>query len=613
MHFQRSFALFVFSGLLLFAPAGAHSQNTASSAPAIRASSSLVLVDVVVTDHDKPVLGLDRSRFHVFEDGSEQALFSFDEHQPADAPPAFLASAALPPNTYTNLPAYPESSAVNVLLLDALNTPLGDQTRVRNKMIDYLGTVKPGTTMAIFTLGTQLRIVTQFTSDPAALVRLLNAPKASQKPSPLVETPSSTALDNNQVNAVAGSEPATPPSISNAGASSGGSQTSVGPINAVAALQQFQADQKAAMTGSRLQITLNALMQLANYLAGIPGRKNVIWFSGAFPMVLLPGPSGFDAFANVESFQQEVQKTSDRLTAARVAIYPVDASGLWEPSEFSAADNPTIPSDVHAATEAQTSQWSQEREQHYGNQATMQAVADETGGKAYLETNDFGKAVAGAIENGSSYYTLAYAPKNTALDGRYRKIQVSLDGDHSFKLAYRRGYYADAPGGSSPAGNGPDGAFPAALSHDAPQATAILLKARVLPAGDPAFQGVTLPAAAAQEKSASFKGPAHPYIVDLTIDAHGLVLDNLNDGSRKAAIELAMIAYDGLGHPLNSYTHAFQVGLNAAQLQRILSSGITVRLPFDLPAGEVDLRIGVHDLIADRSGSLEVPLDVPGN
>ncbi len=71
-----------------------------------------------------------------------------------------------------------------------------------------------------------------------------------------------------------------------------------------------------------------------------------------------------------------------------------------------------------------------------------------------------------------------------------------------------------------------------------------------------------------------------------------------------------MIAYDGLGHPLNDYTHAFQVGLNAAQFERILSSGISVRLPFDLPSGQVDLRIGVRDLNADRAGSLEVPLDV---
>ena len=190
------------------------------------------------------------------------------------------------------------------------------------------------------------------------------------------------------------------------------------------------------------------------------------------------------------------------------------------------------------------------------------------------------------------------------LDGRYRSIKVTLDDGHGLKLAYRRGYYADASGGTSQAGSGPErvsgGSCPRCSA-----ATAILLKARVLPAGDPAFQGVTLPTGPRRRKSASFKGPAHRYIVDLTIDAHGLVLDNLPDGSRKAAIELAMIAYDGLGHPLNNYTHAFQVGLNAAQFERIMSSGISVRLPFDLPAGEVDLRIGVHDLNADRAGSLE--------
>jgi VWFA-related protein len=555
------------------------------------------------------VHGLDRSRFHVFEDGSEQTIFSFDEHQPAGAPPAFLASAALPPNTYTNLPAYPEASAVNVLLLDALNTPLGDQMRVRSKMIDYLGTVKPGTTLAIFTLGTQLRIVTQFTSDPAALVSLLRKPKTNTQQSPLQDTPSSTALDNNQVNAVAGTQAATPPPVSNIGAANPGSNTS-GPMNAVAALQQFQSDQIAGQINARMHITLEAMKQLAGYLGGISGRKNVIWFSGSFPLVLFPDASLTLPFANVEGYREEVQKTTDMLTAARVAIYPVDASGLWEPTEFSAADNPTIPTD---AADAQSAQWSQHREQHYDNQATMQQVADDTGGKAYVETNDFGKAVASAIEDGSSYYTLAYAPKKAVLDGRYRTIKVTLDSDHGLKLAYRRGYYADAPGKSSPAGSEQTTVFAAALDHDAPAATAILLKARVLPAADPAFQGVSLPSGAAGEKSASFKGPAHRYIVDLTLDAHSLTLDSAPDGSHKAAIELAMIAYDTDGQRLSGYTHAFQVGLDAAKFERIMASGISLRLPLDLPAGQVDLRIGVHDLNADRAGSLEVPLDIPGN
>lgn len=278
MRILHRFAWFLLPGSLLLTLPSAQSQNTASSAPAIRANSSLVLVDVVVTDHDKPVHGLDRSRFHIFEDGSEQSLFSFDEHQPAGAPPAFLASAALPPNTYTNLPAYPESSAVNVLLLDALNTPLGDQMRVRRKMIDYLGSVKPGTTMAIFTLSTQLRIVTQFTSDPAALVSLLRKPKTNTQQSPLQDTPSSSDLDNNQVNAVAAGQPAAPSPASNIGASNPGSQAS-SPMNAVTTLQQFQADQIAGQINARMHITLQAMRQLAlsRRHFGAQERDLVLW------------------------------------------------------------------------------------------------------------------------------------------------------------------------------------------------------------------------------------------------------------------------------------------------------------------------------------------------
>jgi len=647
MRIRPSLPLLVFAGLLAFP--GAHSQAPPAdaAAPSLRTSSNLVLVDVVVTDHAKPVHGLDRSRFHILEDGAEQTISSFDEHQPAAAPPAFLAPAALPPNTYTNLPAYPDSTAVNVLLLDALNTPTGDQMRVRSKMIDYLATLKPGTELAIFTLSTQLRIVTQFTSDPAALVSLLKKSKANPQQPPLQDAPSSAALDNNQVNAVAASQLATQPPTSTSG-------SQIGPMNAVTALQQFQADQIAGQTNARMRITLDAMKQLAGYLSGISGRKNVIWFSGSFPLTLLPVAGQFDAFANVASFREQVQEAADMLAASRVAIYPVDAGGLWGPAEFSAAINPTIPTDVHAAAQAQSTQLSQEHELHYSNEATMQTLADETGGEAFVDTNDFDKAVAGAIENGSSYYTLAYVPKYAAPEGQhgnidmqhssiaaqYRKIQVRLDPspdlDHGLKLAYRRGYYADALDKldkSSPSGSytsdsnlaGASSVFAAALAADAPAATAILLRARVLPATDPEFQAQNLvglsagppqpasPAAPTGDKSTSPDHPMRRYIVDLTIDAHSLSLDNLPDGSHKAAIELAMIAYDGLGHPLNSYTHAYQVGLSAAQFQRILSSGISVRLPFDIPAGDIDLRIGVHDLNADRAGSLDIPLAVPTN
>ncbi len=602
MHLRSSLAPLVLAGLLLFALRGAQSQNSAP--PALRANSTLVVVDVVVTDRDKSVSGLDRGRFHVFEDGNEQTIFSFDEHQPAAPPPASPAPPALPPNTYSNLPAYPPSSAVNVLLLDALNTPLSDQIRVRQTMINYLGTLKSGTTMAIFTLSSELRMVTEFTTDPAALVAALRKPKAVPRQSPMLDSEQSSDLAdiaNAQQNAQLTAGAASAPGPGNF------APATAGPMGAVQALQQFQADQTSFQNDVRMKITLGAMQQLADYLIGIPGRKNVIWFSGAFPLVALPDSSLFHSFANVSTYRDGIQRTTDMLAAARIAIYPVAAGGIAVQSSFNASNASPL------SDQALGTQFANEGEQRSSEQATMLEVADETGGEAYLGTNELDKAVAGAAENGSTYYTLAYVPKNAALDGRYRRIEVRVDGDHDFKLAYRRGYYADATGKFSPSEASQNAVFAAALAHDSPPATAILFKARVLPASDPAFQGISLPGKIVGEQSASFKGPARPYIIDLTVDAHGLVLDSLSDGSRKAAIELAIVVYNGDGEQLSYYAHAFQIGLKAEILERIMASGIPLRLPFDLPVGQVDLRVGVHDLNADRAGSLEIPLDVPAS
>lgn len=586
--------------LLFAAPAARGQANQPLPAPTVRTSTSLVLVDVVVTDHGKPVLNLARNRFHVFEDGKEQTISSFDEHQPPAAPPEFLAPRALPPNTYTNVPTYPESSAVNVLLLDGLNTSIGNQMQVRHKMIEYLGSVKPGTTLAIFTLGTQLHIVTQFTNDPASLLALFKNPKTNPQQSAALNTGQVTEQVNNEISAVT-------PQPTAASASAGlanNNGISSGPMNAAMALQRFETDRTAFQFDMRMQLTLAAMQQLASYLGGIPGRKNVIWFSGSFPRTLLPQSSlGTTEFAALRQYGEQIKETDDMLAAARIAIYPVDARGLWVNAGIDASTSFAAPG------ESQSSQWASQRETQYGEEDTMHQIADDTGGEAFVETNDFAGAVAAAVDNGASYYTLAYVPTNGAYNGQYRKIEVKLDDGHGLKLAYRRGYYADAPGSVPSGADQPTSVFAAALSHDSPGATGILFKARVLPATDPAFRSVSLPGAAAT-KPADFKGPAHRYIVDLTLDPRGLAFDIAPDGTRKAAIELAMIAYNDNGQRLNYWTHAFQLGLNPAQLQRIMDTGISVRLPFDLPAGNVDLRIGVHDMNADRAGSLEVPLDV---
>ena len=94
-------------------------------------------------------------------------------------------------------------------------------------------------------------------------------------------------------------------------------------------------------------MTLEAMQQLARYLSAIPGRKNVIWFSGSFPIALTPASddpngliSGFGAVQELQAddpaaalrstrgYSDEMRQTDELLGSARVAIYPVDARSL---------------------------------------------------------------------------------------------------------------------------------------------------------------------------------------------------------------------------------------------------------------------------------------------
>jgi VWFA-related protein len=596
---------------LLFAAPAAQAQSALpatqqSPQPTLRTGANLVVVDVVATDHDRPVHDLGRPAFHIFEDGKEQTISSFEEHRPAANLPQYLAS-PLPANTYSNAPVYSKSPAVNVLLLDALNTPVSDQLRVRQKMIQYLAAVKPGTPLAIFALSTQLRMVTDFTTDAGALAREVKNPKANPQESALLNTPQANDLNATEVNAVSG----VPPGQSVAGDSTVSPTAGLanrpgvgpGPASAVEALQQFEADQAAFQIEVRAKITLSAMQQLAGYLRGVEGRKNVIWFSEAFPLSVFPDSTAFDPFANVASYREQIQKTANLLTAARVAIYPVDARGLMLPFGVNASNRTPTPNQSLSRSVAQ------DDEEQHNEQAAMQEVAEDTGGRAYINTNDLDKAIADAVDNGSSYYTITYALPSERLDGKYHKLEVRVDGEHGMKLTYRRGFYADALD-KTPADGPETGVFATALAPDAPEATAILLKARILPAADPVFSGVSLPEGSAGQHFFPFAGAPHRYIVDLTIDPNGLVFTAAPNGDLKAPIEIGIIAYASDGRHLNDYSHGFQLALKTAQLEKLKASGISVRLPFDLPPGNVDLRIGVHDLNVDRAGSLDIPMQV---
>ena len=573
-------------------------------AATVHATTNLVLVDVVVSDHGKPVRGLDRNRFHVFEDGKERPLSSFDEHQPSPAPPDAAAVkaeiAAMPPHTYTNVPVYPDAGVVNVLLLDALNTPMANQADARRQMIAYLNTIPPGTSLAIFTLTSQLRLVEGFTTDAARLTRVLKSKAATSSPSVVLDTPGHSAQQTIEDELSNMADPSHMPSA-----------------ETVSALQQFETDLTASQLDVRVRTTLGAMQQLARYLSAIQGRKNLIWFSGSFPITFDPDPDQPLPFLAVRNYSDEIRRTSDLLTSSRVAVYPIDARGLLTSTTADAAYSPnetmmtedsggklTIHSinDSHVVHDYDTFM-TQTMEEH----GSMQQIAQQTGGAAYVNDNDLKGAVASAVANGASYYTLAFAP-GKKLDGHFRRIQVKLDGGYA--LAYRRGYYADRDNKPSSHSPGMTSALDAAALHGAPSATQVIFVAKVLPSTAPELQGIAMSSAPAGEMAAQLTGATARYLVDLRIDAHTLTFTDESDGVHQAQVEFVIMAYDGDGKRLNYVDRSYAINVKPEEFTDRMTNGVRSRLAIDVPAGHDFLRVAVEDLTAGHAGSLEVPIDV---
>ncbi|MGD0737440.1 MAG: VWA domain-containing protein [Terracidiphilus sp.] len=577
------------------AQASSASQAVSAPAPAVvpdtgetvfRANSNLVLVDVVVADRGKPIHGLDRGRFHLFEDGREQTVTAFDEHQFTGQAQASPHIVKLPPNTFSNDPVYPDNGVVNILLLDGLNTPLINQMDVRRTMIDYMGKIQPGTPLAIFTLASRLRLVAGFTTDAALLVKALKETKAGPQ------------------QAVGGMSPTTETSTSQLIADLGVMAPSS--FN-VASLQQFTADFAAFQTDARVTITLNALQELARYLSAIPGRKNLIWFSGSFPISLDPDPKLKRPIDAVRDYTDDVRRTAELLSAARVAVYPVDARGLISPL-FAQASTNTFggPDSTGIGVVAKSNAAEDEKMNEH---SSMQQIAEQTGGQEYVNTNALAAAVASAVEHGSDYYTVGYVPGADKLDGKFHKLQVKVEGV-SYKLAYRRGYFADTPGKSSEPDPVKQSMMAAAAMHGEPPATQILFQSLVVQADDPQIKGVKLPDGPAGAMAATLKGPVIRYVVDMRIDPKGVLFEKTPEGMEMAAVELALIAYDGDGKRVNYFDKSVTLNLKPEQYARVMAGKIPAIVPLDLPAGNLSLRMVILDRAAGRTGSLEVPVTV---
>jgi VWFA-related protein len=540
--------------------------------PTIRANTRMILVSVIANDKSGPVTDLTAQDFSVIEDGKPQKLAAFAFEKPVLSESSEeKAGKSLPPDVYTNRPSYLRPSGpLTILLLDGLNTEARDQIYFRREMLLYLESqVKTGQRLAVYLLGEQLHLLQDFTSDPELLRSAIESftPRRSQE---LQE-------DENFV---------PPPPVDPHGAAAY--------LEMLRTLKQLAADRGETTANQRVATTLGALRTIARSLAGYPGRKNLVWVSGSFPLTYAPDlalstePSRIVFY---RTYQREIRQTANIMGDAQISIYPVDPRGLVG-AEIMDASKPLTDELGKAYTGTTLGQTiSRSSDARLNAQASMEEVADLTGGRAFLNRNDIDNAVALSVADGSSYYTIAYYPANKAWHGEFRKISVRV-ARKGVRLRYRSGYFATDAGQEV---RSRDAELVQALRSDAPPATMVIFDAKVRPAP------LVLPASAYLPKK---------YLIDFMVDTRTLSSEPTSNGGHHFNLEFHAVAFSPDGMLAAHIDTQANTWASRTSYEGIRADGLPFHTSLQLGAGRYQVRLLVRDIRTGYLGSLDVPLVV---
>ncbi len=579
-----------------------------------------------------PVKGLTKKDFEVLDDGTPQKILSFLVH--TSSPTPALALPKLPPlpaGLLTNYSPVPADAPLNVILLDLENTPLESMDHVRSQVGDFLRKQPLDAPFAVFVMGPgAVSMLQGFTTvrsqllsavnsagaysfyfqpglDPFALYASL-AP-ASTSPVPGVPNPSASLPPGRSIpqNQPAPQVPEVPEEPL------GQAQDAL--REAQMQLLGMPPEEKSYLLRGQARDTANDMAEMATILSGLPGRKNLLWFTGSLPLNLdnllktsqalqagdtgpsiggLPKQLAIQGLITMHNDPLIVQ-AAVLLERSHTAVFAIDALGL----------------EVGGANPG----WIKEK---LAEHSTLDVVADITGGHAFYNTNGFKQAMATSTNEGENYYTLSYVPASAAFRGELRHIHVKLLGRAKrYRPAYRRSYYANASDAAPDQAAHPALAF--ALQHGAPAAQQILFwvslqkvgKPRAAGPGEPGSPAASVPAgkATSREKAAR-TGPEmlQTYVIHYLLVAKMLAMTGAQEGKRQVKLELAARAFAKNGAPLVTILNTFPITLTPKTYQQVENNGLHLNQTVAVPARTAFLRLAVRDNLSSHLGSLEVPL-----
>jgi VWFA-related protein len=523
----------------VFAQDSSQLSNTPQGGFVIKANAELVLTNVVARDSKtgEVVKGLKQSDFKIYENGKEQAIDTFDFESVDMATPLNEATvsglAAGPAGSKAVAVAKPEelrNHRLIVMFFDLTSMQPEDLERSVEAAQTFLRTkLQAADLVALVSLGDTLTVDQDFTADKDALIK--------------------------EVGAYNGTE------------GQGFAQGANANSNQVEDTTAYTPDES-EYNDLNTDRELFALRAISQSLAKINEKKSLLYFSGGISR---------DGIENEASIRAAINAA----VRADLAIYSVDTRGLQTVGSLGDASTGSLRG--QAAFNGGSLMTNMNA--NFGSQEVMTTLSTDTGGTAFLDSNDFAPAFAKVQSDTSAYYAIGFHSSNPARDGKYRRLTVKINRP-GIKLEFRPGYYAPAD-------------FRHSGKEDREQELEDQL-ASDLPATDMA---VYLDAM-------YFRLDESRFYVPVSLVVPGSQIPFVKGGDKdKATLDIIGEVIDEVKRPIGHVRET--VKLNLDQTVNARQKNIQYTTSFNLPPGKYDLKFVVRENQTGRMGSFEAAITLP--
>jgi VWFA-related protein len=554
-------------------------EGQAGEAPAFPAGIELVTVDAVVVDKDgHATRGLTKGDFNVLEDGVPQKVTAFEAVVlPDEPPPAAVAPVERPPYSSNQAPEARHGRTF-VLVFDDIHLTVLQAQRARVVMGQFLRTgVRDGDRVCLISTGGGAWWCERIPEGRDALIAILKrldgrlVPDSSPDRVTDYEAMRIMTLDDQEVGRLVAQR------FDSYGArgreklgdhqfaDSTETNAAVGIIDPYV---RARSQEVYSASVSRRNITLSVMRRALGALAGVKGRKAMVLVSQGF------------------IYEQDFKEMKELVSASlrvNVPVYFIDTQGLKALPDFMTAQFP-LAFDVQD-TVAVLADLTREAE-------GSEAVALDTGGFVIKNTNDLESGILRVSNESQAFYLLGYTPSNPSRDGKFRRIEVKLNGASAkgLKVRARRGYYA-----------------PSNVATPAPKTSVDPEIARAL---DSPFEKTEVPLRVAAFCFDEAFSQQSNVIIAADIDVRDLAFRE-EDGRAKASLAFLIEAQRRETGEAFNYDQQIDMALLPETRKGLLRTGYTVSRDFVLPAGSYQARVVVRDLGNGRLGSVIHDFDVP--